>query len=128
MSAQHNADTRRNEDMNRSVIDLASDQHQFPPIIHPKGFMHAPIHHVNRKVNADACCIVGMTNIDPTYHIHLKDRKKRGERGKDTKKRAGRKCKNCVKFEGSNSSKCLGRSHRGFVNTTMKMVPPLEGG
>ena len=82
ISAQHNADT------NRGIIDLTSDQHIFPPILHPKGFMHASIHHVNRNVNADACCIVGMTNIDPTYHINLSDKKERGEQGKDTKKKS----------------------------------------
>ena len=71
ISAQHNTD------IIRGIIDLTSDQHIFPPILHPKGFMHAPIHHVNRNVNADARCIVGMTNIDPTYHINLPDKGKK---------------------------------------------------
>ena len=69
-----------------------------------------------------------MTNIDPIYHINLPDKKKRGERGKDTKKRAGRKCKNCVKFEGSNSSICPGRSGRGVCKYYNENGEPLQGG
>ena len=43
--------------------------------------------------------IVEMTNINPSYHINLPDKKKRREPGKDTKKRAGRKCKKWFKFK-----------------------------
>ena len=81
----------------------------FPPIQYPKHMMHAPTHHMNMIMNTDTRYIVGLTNIEPTYTINHTIGSKKGDRGKDKKRRANHTCRNWKKWGGvvRNSNLCI---------------------
>ena len=97
----------------------------FPPILHPQRMMQAPIHHVTTNVDADTRCIVGMTNIAPTYYVNQDNiaiiLKQRGERGKDQKKEPNEHAKIVKKGAASIALHVrVSQSEGGFVNIILK--------
>ena len=67
--------------------------------------------------------VCGIMNADVAENVRTR---KRGERGKDAKKRKARRCMLCVKFSGQNPFSCKGAPPRGKCDQFLDNGTPVN--